>query len=203
LSRKIGIVLSVVLALVFSFLIIHTANNRFEEVTKTIIAARAKQHITAGSEITADMIEEVAVQEAAGKGLISPEEAVGKVARVSMVGGQNIYADALETGKALRTGYVEVFVPVDLASSACAIPGQYVNVHKVNDDGTAPVILKQVRVLHSLDNQGGGTNDGGGTLKLVDSSKPSAIGLEVPEAEAERIVYAASQKDLYLTRSSL
>jgi len=203
LSRKIGIILSLFLSLAFTFLIVVTANAKYEKAVETVTVARAAEYIPAGSEITRDMVKGAEVPRPAASGLAGVEETVGRVAKVSMVKNQYVYKTGIEEGKPIRAGCVEVFVPVDLASSACAVPGQYVNVHKVNKDGTAPVILKGVRVLHSLNSQGSNTEESSGGLDVMRDSRPSAVGLEVPQELAEKVVFAASEKAIYLTRCSV
>lgn len=206
-SRKtgIGIVVSLVLSLVFTMLIVNAANRKYEQVAEKAAVARTTRFIAAGEEITQDNVTAVEVPKSAGHGLATVEEATGKVARVSMVSGQYVHKEALEVSAGLREGYVEVFVPVDLSSSALAIPGQTVNVHVISKDSqTAPMVVRGVRVLHSVNSRNesvADTGDHNPVTAAAKNSEPAAVGLEIAETQAEQVIYAASQKLVYLSRT--
>lgn len=203
-SRKVGIIVSLVLALVFALLIVNAANRKYNEMAQKVQVAQAADYIPAGSEINESSLKAVEVPKYIAGGLATVQEAAGKTAKVSMVKGQYVYKEALDTAGALRPGYVEVFVPVDLSSSAYALAGQTVNVHIVNKDSkTAPLVLENVRVLHCLDNQGGDVGSGGNALTEAAARKnePASVGIEVPKDKAEMVVYAAKENMVYLTRA--
>ena len=203
-SKKVGIAVSLVLALIFTLLIVNTANRKYSEVAQKVQVAQAADYIPAGSEISESNLKSVEVLKSSAEGLATVQEAAGKTAKVSMVKGQYVYKDALDEAKALRPDCVEVFVPVDLSSSAYALAGQTVNVHIVNKDGrSAPLILENVRVLHCLDNQGDNVGSGGNALTEAAARKnePASIGIEVPKDKAEMVVYAAKENLIYLTRT--
>lgn len=202
-TKKIGIVVSLVLALVFTILIINTANKNYRQVAQKVQVALTQNAVPAGSKITPDDVKAVEVYKSAAQGLAPVEEAVGKAAKVSMIGGQYVYRDALEPGGGLLSGYVEVFVPVELASSALAAPGQAVDVHIVSKEKqSAPALIKGVRVLHAVDSQGNavGLKSGSSPMEVVQNNGPAAVGLAIPQEQAEAVVLAASQKTIYLTR---
>lgn len=197
-SRKVGIVVSLALALIFTLLIVSAAG---KESRDTVRVARTMAFIPVGEEVTADKLEAVEVPRKLGAGLASPEEARGKFAAVSLVKGQYVPAEALDAAGAPRPGHVEVFVPVDVSSSAMVLPGQAVNVHIVNKDaGQAPVVLENVRVLHVVGRQGESLPQAKEGI-VPGGSEPAAVGLEVPGDRAPGLVAAASRKAVYLTRS--
>lgn len=201
-SRKAGIAVSLVLALVFTFLIVGASNRKYSEATQTVNVAQATSYIPVGTELTGKNVKSVKVMKSAAKRLASVKEALGKTAKVPMLKGQYIYRDALDTGKAIKPGCVEVFVPVDLSSSASSLSGQTVNVHIVDKEGkSAPVVLENVRVLHSLTSQGQNVGEKEGGIAGTQTGEPAAVGLEVPKGKAEIIVQAAAAKGIYLVRS--
>lgn len=201
-SRKVGIAVSLILALIFTFLIVGASNRKYNEATQTVEVAQATGYIPVGTELTSDNIKPVKVVKSAARGLASVKEALGKTAKVAMLKGQYVYRDALDASKAVRPGYVEVFVPVDLSSSAYSLSGQTVNVHIVDKEGkSAPVVLEKVRVLHSLTSQGQNVGEKGSGIAGAQAGEPAAVGLEVPKDKAEMVVRAAAAKEIYLVRS--
>ncbi|KUK11517.1 MAG: SAF domain protein [Clostridia bacterium 41_269] len=203
-SRKISVVVSFVLALIFTLLIVVSANKKYNEAVKTVEVAQVTKYISVGDELGRSNIKSVKAQKSAAKNLASYEEAVGKTAKVSMIKGQYVYKNALASGKEARKGFVEVFVPVDLSSSAYAFPGQKVSVYIINKDtGESSLVLKGARVLHALTSQGDSIGDtGGGKMAEMKSSQPASIGLEVPPEHAGKIVKAAAEKKVYLVRET-
>lgn len=203
-TRKVGIAVSLALALVFTVLIVRAAGQAEEQKVKV---ARAKDFVAAGEVLTPEKIEAVEVPKSAAEGAATVEEAAGKPVKVSLVKGQLVYRDALDAGAGLQKGYVEVYVPVDLASSALALPGQYVNVYVVaKQQGGAPtLLLERVRVLHAVASQGeavGSAKQGvAAAVQAVQMSNvPAAVGLEVPADRAAQVAQAAAQKAVYLGR---
>lgn len=200
-TRKAGILISLVLALLFTFLIVRAAGQAEEQKVKV---AKAKDFVAAGEVLVPDRLEAVEVPKLVAEGAATVEEAAGKPVKVSLVKGQIVYKDALDAGAALQKGYVEVYVPVDLASSALALPGQYVNVYVVaKQQGGAPsLLLERVRVLHAVANQGEavGSAKQGVAAAVQMGNVPAAVGLEVPADKAVQVAQAASQKAIYLAR---
>lgn len=200
-TRKVGIAVSLVLALVFTFLIVSAAGKGEEQKVKV---ARAKDFVAAGEALTPEKIEAAEVPKSAAEGAVSVEEAAGKPVKVSLVKGQLVYRDSLDEGAALRPGYVEVYVPVDLASSAMVLPGQLVNVYAVaKQQGGEPVLLLgRVRVLHAVASQGEavGSVKQGVVAAAQMTNVPAAVGLEIPLDKAAQLAQLASQKAVYLGR---
>lgn len=200
-SKKVGIIVSLVLALVFTILIVNTAERDYRESSATMQVARTTVFIPAGEIITAEKLETVEVPQKVGEELLALGDVEGKSAVVSLVKGQYITVDAVENAGGLKSGYVEVFVPVDLSSSAMVLPGYVVNVHIVNKEtGQAPAVLENVQVLHVMGSQGQSLPEAGQDL-VSTGSEPAAVGLEVPKDRADELVLAASQKVIYLTRA--
>lgn len=203
-NKRVGIIISLVLAMVLTVLIVSSANKKYNQVAEKVGVVQVVEFIPAGTEINDTNVKTVQTAKSATQGLADIQEVMGKTAKVSMVKEQYIYKDALDNAKAIRPGNVEVFVPVDLSSSAYAIPGQMVNVYIVNKEGkAAPLILENIRVLHCLDNQGENVGDGGNDISKAAARKnePSSVGLEIPKDKSEMVVFAASSKLVYLTRT--
>ncbi|RDV83461.1 SAF domain-containing protein, partial [Ammonifex thiophilus] len=122
-TRKVGLVVSLLLSLLFTVVIVAAANRKYGEATQPVEALKVREVIPAGVEISSRNTEVVKVPKPASEGLAPPQEALGKVAKVPLVRGQLVYREDLDTAPQLAPGCVEVLVPVDLSSSACALPG--------------------------------------------------------------------------------
>ncbi|WXJ95311.1 hypothetical protein MCACP_17950 [Neomoorella carbonis] len=208
-SRKTGIIISFLLALLFTGLVTMGANAKYRQVSKGVTVVRAAQFIPAGTEIKPEMVETASVPAQAAEGMAtSMDEVAGKVAAVSMVKGQYVWKDAVKERKGLKDGYITVFVPVDLSSSAAVVAGDVVDVFAVekNPNGTNTRLLAQgVRVLHSLNQDGSEIEPGkgGGVSPVPASRAPASVGLEVPKEVASQVVQYASAKAVYLARSAV
>jgi len=201
-SRKVGLVISLVLSLLFTIIIVTMANRKYSEATQPVEALRVKDFVAAGVEIGPENTEVVKVPKPVSEGLAAPEEAIGKTAKVSMVKGQYVYRDALETSVQLAPGHVEVLVPVDLASSAYALPGHKVNVYLVGKEGEAAIeVLSGIRVTRCLDSEGVAVGGCKGGIASPESNVPAVVGLEVPKDKAPQVVAAASAKRVYLAKA--
>lgn len=208
-NRKIAMAVSLILALIFTVVIVATARKDYSTATETVTVAKAAQYIPLGTELTEANIEKVGILKSASTGMASFEEALGKTVSVSLIEGQHIYKDALSTSTLPKPGCVEVLVSVDLAKSAFAMPGEKVNVHlipqelKAEGGLGAPLILEGIMVLRTLNSDGMDIVKGGsGLLDVAADNKPAVVGLEIPKEQAENVVYGAANGALYLTRVS-
>ena len=208
-NKKSAIILAAILALVFTASIVFTANKELRKVNKTVEVAQTQGYIPVGSVIKESDIKMVPIQQDMSKGLVTDKETVvGKSAAVSLVKGQFIFPGSLEKGAGKKDGFVEVYIPCDMSSSAMALAGEKVDIHvidKNNREATAaPVLFKNARVLHSLDQQGKEITPGSSELSNMAApggSAPSAVGVEVPAEIAEQLVQYASQGAVYLVKS--
>ncbi|MBO8128248.1 MAG: hypothetical protein H0Z39_03490 [Peptococcaceae bacterium] len=211
-SKKAAIIVSVVLALVFTVLVTANANRRFAEATRTVEVVQTTQYIPAGAMVDPDDIKLVKVPDEIAAGLIQdPDKVVGKITRVGLVKGQYIWEDTVGPGLPCRPGYIEVHVPTDLSSSACVIAGDRVNVYPINKSAvysetppsTKP-LAEGLRVLHSYDQSGQEIDPvKRSVLKEVATSGKNvavSVALEVPKDMADQIVKFASHKAIYLTK---
>lgn len=220
-TRRIGIIISLVLALVFTTVIVTTANRDYNRATETVKVARTKAYIPVGQKIRAADLEEVEIVKSAASNLVTVGEAEGRTALVSLVEGQYITKNSLGNEPAPLAGYVEVVIPLDLATSANVRPGERVNIHVTDPEYNqeqqqensasnfkeAPLVLQNIRVLSVLDSRGKEiTPDSGGLVEAAaaaaNSRQIAAVGLEIPEEHAGIIVLAASKQNIYLTRIS-
>ncbi|MDI6906429.1 MAG: SAF domain-containing protein [Thermoanaerobacterales bacterium] len=209
-NKRLVIVGCVIAALVFTILIQVSAGRRVVEAKRTVDAVQTTRYIPAGAEIPRDAVKAVKVPEAIGASLIpKPEDVAGKVARVALVEGQYVWKDSVGVGRACRPGFVEVYVPVDLSSSACVIAGETVDVYPIaKSAGEMPMpttpLAQGLRVLHSLDQSGKEIDPTKrATLSKMagtDRNIPVSVGLEVPQAFAQQIVSFASKKAVYLAK---
>ncbi|RDV80093.1 hypothetical protein DXX99_11045, partial [Ammonifex thiophilus] len=119
---------------------------------------------------------------------------------VPLVRGQLVYREDLDTAPQLAPGCVEVLVPVDLSSSACALPGSKVDVFLLDKDGNVAGVVENVRVTRCLDSQGRDLGSSGGGPVDVGGQTPQAVGVEVPADKAQAVVAAAAARRVYLVK---
>lgn len=207
-SRKTGIIVSLILAVVFTLGIMFATNQKYADVKRTVDAVKTVQFIPQGSAIKPEQITTVKVPEALAKDMVrTPDEVVGKTARVSLVEGQYIYKNTVE-GTPKNPSMVEVCVPVDLSSSANVTAGDVVDVY-MTDKGAegrpAQLIYQGARVLHSYDQQGKEISPVE-KQNLTEAASPqntrvpAAVGLEVSKEAASALVNACSKKAVYLVK---
>lgn len=203
-SKKTGIIISLVLAFVFTVLIVMAANHKYAQVTQKVQVAQATQFIPAGKEITDQDVKQVDVLKTDANGLAQFKDVIGKTTSVSILQGQYVYQNGLSTAKTLKSGYVEIYVPVDPSSSAFAMPGDLVNVHIIDKkNGQSSEVLKNVLVLDCRNSQGDEVTVGNSqdlTKVTAQQNIPTSVGLMVPAGNSDSIIYAASDKDVYLTK---
>jgi len=200
-TRKVGIAVSLVLAFIFTLMIARGVGQVKEQEVEV---ARVKEYVAAGEVLAPERLEAVKAPAGLAQGAVPVGEAAGKPVKFSLVKGQLVMREVLDQGEPLKQGFVEVYVPVDLASSALVLPGQYVNVYVVaKQQGAAPVLLlERVRVLHAVASQGEavGSAKQGVAAAVQGSNVPAAVGLEVPADRAPAVAQAAAQKAVYLGR---
>lgn len=211
LNRKVVVIVSLVLAALFTLLLVRGTNAKYAELKRTVDVVKTTTFVPAGSEIRADQVTTVKLPEAVGRDLVRDvKEVVGKASKVSLVEGQFVFPGTLEP-VARRPGTVEVHVPVDLSSSAAVVAGDVVDVYAVSkggqgEAGSAVEICRGARVLHSLDQTGSEVSpvEKKGPVQAAappGSKSPVSVGLEVPKEIAPALVQAASQKRIYLVKS--
>ena len=210
--RKLVIIVSLVLAVIFTLLISRSANVKYAALRETVDVVKITQFIPAGSEIRPDQVTTVQIPEAVGKEFITDvNQVIGKAAKVSLVEGQYVFPGTVGD-VARKPDMVEVHVPVDLPSSADVIAGDVVDVFAVSKSGQqeaaqAVLLYRGARVLHSLDQSGGELSPvekkGVGQVAGPPGNKvPVSVGMEVSREAAPAIVQAASQKRIYLVKAN-
>lgn len=207
-SRKLVIIVSLVLAVIFTLLIVRSANVKYAELKKTVDVVKVTQFIPAGSEIRTDQVVAVKMPEAVGKEFINDiNQVVGKATKVSLVEGQYITPGVVgEIPR--RPDLVEVHVPVDLSSSAAVFAGDTVDIFAIDRNQQAvkaAELYRGARVLHSYDSNGAELSPvekkGMGQVAGPPGMRvPASVGLEVTKEAAAVIVQAASQKRIYLVK---
>lgn len=208
-SRKVAIIISVVMALAVTFAITRAVNVRYSELKETVEIAKASQFIPMGAEIRQDQISAVQVPKSIGKDLASPVDVIGKASRVSLVEGQFIFPGSLES-LCRKPGMVEIHVPVDLSSSASVIAGDIVDIFSVDKgQGAAKAVelYQRARVLRALDQNGVEINPSepmsiSHVANPPGAKVPASVGLEVSREAVAILAQAASQKRIYLVKSN-
>lgn len=207
-SRKVGIILSLVIALIFTGLINYTSNKKYNEVTKSVTVYRAAKFIPQGTTITDSEIEaDTTYPDKLSDNLVKDKkDIVGKAATVSMLANQLIYKGSTSTGAGKKPGYVEMFLPTDLSTSALAMPGDYVNIIPVSDNGEkVDPLMVNAQVTYSLD-QDGNNIDPSEQATLINSAQkgkriPVSVGVLVPADLQAAIAQFAYKKKVYLVKS--
>jgi Flp pilus assembly protein CpaB len=207
LNRKTGIIIALVLALISTLAINVSANRKYATATKAVKAIQATQFIPAGETITSAMVKAVDVPERFAQGLATGDVAgvIGKSVKVSAWKGQYLMQDALDN-QGRDPGFVEVFFPVTVPSSACVLPGEYVDVYqKASNNSPSALLCQKALVLHTVDSTAKQTEPGKSTgpTAAMGNSTVSAVGIEIPRAQAVQVVSAASQNEVYLVLSAV
>jgi len=205
-SRKLGIAVSAVLALVFSIAVIYTG--RQQDAQATVQVVRTQKFIPVGAEIKPDDLTVVKVPESVAEGMArSVAQVAGKAPRFSLLKGQFVYTEAL-TDRAYRPGYVTVYVPTDLSSSACVAAGEYADVYIVSKamEAQEAVLLCEKALVRSVLDQNGNEIDPARRRELtqvasIGGKVPVSVGVEVPRELAKVLAQACSRKAVYLVRS--
>lgn len=209
-NKKIAILISLLLAVVFTLGILWTANSRYKEAAQTTEVVQTTRYIPVGEIIAEQDVKLIEVQEDAAKGMVTSMDAViGKSPAVSLVKGQYIFKDSLSDGVSKEEGMKEVFIPVDISSSAMVMPGERVDIHLVDRNNreaqSAPVLYEKARVLHVKDQQGAEITPGSSSIKEATSPRgnvPVTVGVEVPGDIAERLVQYAYNDAVYLVKAN-
>ncbi|MGI9862526.1 SAF domain-containing protein [Moorella naiadis] len=197
-----------VLALVFTVVILAAGNGKYRQATKTVEVVKAAKFIPAGERITADSITTIKVPESVATGLAaSLKDVEGKEAKVSLLKGQYVWKDAVgELGA--KPGMVEILLPVDLPSSGAVWPGEKVNIHiavknnnQSGNNAQSPKVCENVLVTKVLGQDGIEIEPGKASgLNPAANKVPVAIGVEVSKDVEDMLVQAAANKNVYLVK---
>lgn len=199
-NRKAGIIIALVLTVILVLAINLSANQRYAQVTKTVKILKANRFISAGERLDPGDFTEVDVPEMIANDF-RVDSVAGKTVRVPLLANQYLMSDNLDTVR--DSGFTEVYVSVDVASSACAIPGNFVDIYtKSESDVPSELLYKKAKVLSTVDANGEEIEKSKSVAAMVNNAV-SAIGLEVPDDLTQAIVSAASQKKIYLVKSAL
>ena len=201
-NRKTGIIIALILAVVCTLLIVTSANRKYAAATRAVKVMKAAEFIPAGELIGPGMVEAVNVPEQMAQGLATGD-VEGRSVKVPVLKGQYLLNDAVDTvGR--RPGYAEIYVPVDVPGSACAMSGDYVDIYQKGDNNSPSVLLlKRAWVLHTVDSGAKQTEPGKSSgPAAMGGGTAVAIGIEVPDDQVLKIVGPASDKKIYLVRSA-
>lgn len=221
LSRKFGIIVSLIMALVFTGLIIHGGRQAYKIATETVDIVVLTQDVPAGAEILAKNVSLKAVSPDIAAGKIScVKEAVGKIAKVGLLEGQFLNPRALRVGYVKEPGNVGVVIDVELASSAVVSAGDLVDIHVVVEhcdqveweedkviERVSYVLAGGIRVLSVLTAEGAEVPvvpvcDAALDIDLGGVTRTAAVMLEIPEEKATSIVFHAMKGEIHLVRSA-
>lgn len=206
-NRKVVIIVSLVLAVIFTFVVVRSANVKYASLKETVEIVKTTQHIPAYSKIRIDQVTTVKLPETItqqGEFVKNIDDIVGKTTKVSLLEDQLVMQDTVSEIP-LAQGMLEIHVPVDISSSAAVVAGDVVDIFAVdkNQGASAVKIYHAATVIHSYD-------QGGNEISPVSSkasgvappgtSTPVSVGLKVSEESASVVVTAASKKMIYLAK---
>jgi len=196
-------VIALFLAVVCALLINIGANKRYINATKTVQVLETTQFIPAGEKVSTDMVQAVDVPQQMAEYLAT--DAAGQYTKVPVMQNQLLMKDDLNaTGK--DPGYAEVYVPVDIPSSACVISGDYVDVYtKAGNNSPSVLLYQKAKVLNVVDSSAEETEPGSRPVGMTTAANGTAVavGIEIPSNQAIQIVGPASMKQIYLVQSAL
>lgn len=196
--------------MIFTGLIVFTGQQAAREALKTEKVLVAARDIAADNEISLDIVKEVEVPARMVRDeWITVEErdlVRDKIVEYPILKEQFIDERFLREGVEMEPGHVGIVIFVDIANSAAAEPGDLVDIHYMPRDreiDIAPVLVRKIRVLRAI-------TEGGGDKPLVAdetgmgaSDRVVALKLCVPQEFAEKVVFYAAEKSLYLVRSAI
>ena len=199
--------------MIFTGLIIFTGQQTAREALETEKVLVAARDIAADNEISLDIVKEVEVPARMVRDeWITVEErdlVRDKIIKFSILEGQFIDERFLRKGVEAATGHVGVVIFIDIANSADAEAGDLVDIHYISKDrgiDVAPILAKNIRVLRAI------TDDGEDKPLVVCEKEMAGMGaredkaialmLCIPQELAEKVVFHAAGKSLYLVRSA-
>lgn len=209
-SKKLGIIISLVATLVFGGLFMLNTQKELRVQTKKVEVYQANKFIPIGTNIAENDVKKIEVPEKMAENLINDYKYFeGKITTQNIGKDQYIFKNSMESGTPIKPGYVEVFIPTDLSKSAMAMPGELVDLYPIGNKSEGqilPPIYENARVIHSLDQEGKDIDPSSGeALKEIAASGdkvPVSIGVELPKDKVSMVVLYASNKNIYLVKNS-
>jgi hypothetical protein len=202
-NRTTGIAIALIIAIVCTIMIYVSANKKYTEATKSVEILQATQFIPAGQKLDSGMFKSINVPIQVAQNLATI--AAGQFAIVPILQGQMLMKDDLAaTGRG--PGYVEVYVSVNVPSSACVMSGDIVDVYATGENNDPSVLLcARAEVLDVVDANAKETEQGK-TSSIVSSVSSGgtavAVGVAIPSDQAANVVGPASRKQIYLVKSA-
>jgi hypothetical protein len=196
-----------VLAVICTLAINIGANRKYSSAARTVKAIQATEFIPAGEAIDQNMVKaaDVAAQMAQNLETGDIAAVVGKSVKVSIMKDQYLMQDDMDT-QGRDPGSDEIYFPVNVPSSACVIPGDYVDIYqKAAQNAPSVLLYAKAEVLHTVDSNAKQTEPGtsSGAATIGGGSAVVAVGVEVPDGQAAKIVGPASQNEIYLVKSAI
>ncbi len=227
-NRKLGVIVSLLLAIVFTGLIVHGARQAYEDVARTAEVVVLLRDLPKGTQIQAGDLELKTVPEAiAADWLTAVEQSASKITRIGLLKGQFLSERALRAGYVKELGHVGIVIDVALASSAVVSAGDLVDIHVVikeekrdagwqhdapeeeeeEEEFTTVVLAHNIRVLRVLTAEGRDVSvvpkkEGALDIGVGGNVRTAAVMLEISEEKATSIVYHALEGEIYLVQSA-
>lgn len=202
-KRILVLTVSLMVAMLATFLITRGANQRYETASLTATAYEATGFLPIRSVLDVSNLKPVDVPASMAQGLAKKVD--GKTLVTSVLPGDLIYANELSAAAPLPPGQVSLSVPVNQATADGVTAGDMVDVFAGNPDGSAMSIVADVEVLGSYDSQGApvypdsSANSGVvSSLKAPGGYVPSVVELMVPVGSVGAVVQ--NSKSVYLVR---
>ena len=210
-KKVIIIVICLLVAAILTALITRGANQKYDEVSKSVDVYTAAEFIPMGAKVRPGMIRTVPVPEITAKKLkmVTDKSLIeGKVLCSHAMPGNPIYVNQIgEKSEGTKTGFKKVGLPVTQPSSDQAVAGDRVDVYPVfsNENNRllmadAPLV-EDAYVVASYD-QGGRviapTDDG--IAAQTKNRVPTMVEVEIPDDKVAVVVGYAAKKQIYLVR---
>lgn len=210
-KKIIVIVACLLVAALLTALITRGANQKYNEVSKSVEVYAASEFIPMGAKIHPSMLKTISVPEITAKKLkmvTDKSQIEGKTLSSHALAGNPIYTNQISSKAAgTKMGYKKVGLPVTQPSSDQALAGDRVDVYPVYSNennqlviSNAPLVV-DAYVVASYD-QGGRvlapteTDLGSQTKTRV----PTMVEVEVPDDKVAALVGYAAKKQIYLVR---
>lgn len=210
-KKVIIIVICLLVAAILTALITKGANQKYNEVSKSVNVCVAAEFIPMGTKVQPGMVKTIPVPEVTAKKLkmvTDKSQINGKVLYNHAIAGNPIYINQVSKESAgAKGGFKKVGLPVTQPSSDQAVAGDRVDVYPVFSNENNQLVMadaplvEDAYVVASYD-QGGRViapaDDGIGAQ--TKNRVPTMVEVEVPNDKVAGVVGYAAKKQIYLVR---
>lgn len=209
-KKVIIIVICLLVAAILTALITRGANQKYDEVSKSVDVYAAAEFIPMGAKVRPSMIKTVSVPEVTAKKLkmVTDKNLVeGKALCNHALPGNPIYMNQVGQESGGKKGFKKIGLPVTQPSSDQAVAGDRVDVYPVfsNENNRlvmadAPLV-EDAYVVASYDQGGRVIAPADDSMEAQTKNRvPTMVEVEVPNDKVAVVVGYAAKKQIYLVR---